>query len=284
MEDLTAARPEYQEIRESLREGESGDTIVPDTLTYRWWQFLCAVSVANILLWTLAAWEVSREADVYQFKQLVLSGLFVAACAFRSILPRIDLERMCLWDSRFSSVFLGRSVATIAEMCFALQCALLLVKLSHSTGASIIGTIGLTVLPIIFVAELACWCAVVTLNHIGHAIEELLWSIMAVLVATGLVIYYEQTGGGLPLWVAIGLIASAGTTALIMFVDIPLYVARWRTGRRAGLRYLRIRDGLKDAFVRRQVTHASEHWRNDILWMSLYFSAGVWVSLVIVFV
>src|SRR5262245_33168341 len=284
MEDLTGARPEYQGFRKSFRESEGGHTILPDTLAYRWWQFLCAVSVTNILLWTLAAWGLSREADGYQFKQLILSGLFVAGCAFRSILPRIDLERMCLWDSPFSSVFLGRSVATFAEICFALQCTLLLFKLSHATGASIIGTIGLTVLPIIFVAELACWCAVVTLNHIGHAIEELLWSIMVVLVATGLVIYYEQTGGGLPLWVAIGLIASAGTTALIMFVDIPLYIARWRTGKRVGLRYLRFRDGLKDAFVRRQVTHASEDWRNDVLWMSLYFSVGVWVSLLIVFV
>jgi len=86
------------------------------------------------------------------------------------------------------------------------------------------------------------------------------------------------------LWVVIGLIACAGTTALIMFVDIPLYIERWRTGKRTGLRYLRIRDGLKDAFLRRQVTQSSEDWRNEVLWMSLYFSAGVWVSLGIVFV
>jgi hypothetical protein len=282
MENLTRARAESQEVRKLFR--EFGPTIAPDTLTYRWWQFLCTVSFVNILLWTLTAWGLSRVADEYQFKQIILSGLFVAACAFRSIVPRIDLERMCLWDSPLSSVFLGRSVATIAELCFALQCALLLFKLSHSSGASIIATIGLTVLPIIVVAELACWCAVLTLNHIGHAIEELLWSVMVVLVASGLVIYYEQTGGGLALWVAIGLIASAGTTALIIFVDIPLYISRWRTGRRAGSRYLRFREGLKDAFVRRHVTHASEDWRNDVLWMSLYFSAGVWVSLVIVFV
>jgi hypothetical protein len=50
------------------------------------------------------------------------------------------------------------------------------------------------------------------------------------------------------------------------------------------LRYLRIRDGLKDAFVRRHVTHANKDWRNEVLWMSLYFSAGVWVSLGFVFV
>jgi hypothetical protein len=284
MEDLTSSRPEYQEISTLFPEREHGPTTAPDTLTFRWWQFLCAVSVANILLWTLAAWGLSREANAYQFRQLLLSGLFVAACAFRSVLPRVDVERFCLWDSPFSSVFLGRAVATIAELGFASQCALLLFKLSHSSGASIIGTIGVTVLPIVLIAEIACWFAVVTLNHIGHAVEELLWSIMVALIGAGLVIYSRQTGAGLPLWVVIGLIASAGTTALIVFVDIPLYIVRWRTGRRAGLRYLRIRDGLKDAFVRRRVTRASEDWRNEVLWMSLYFSAGVWVSLAFVFV
>lgn len=284
MEDRTRTRPQYRVIPAPFPESDSGHTAARDTLTFRWWQFLCAVSVTNILLWAVAAWGLSREADAYQFKQLVLSGLFVAACAFRSVLPRVDLERFCLWDSPFSSVFLGRMVATVAELCFASQCALLLFKLSHSAGGSIIREIGLTVLPLILVAELACWFAVVTLNHIGHAIEELLWSIMVALVAAGLVIYSQRTGGGLPFWIWGALVASAGTTALIMFVDIPLYIARWRTGRRAGLRYLRIRDGLKDAFVRRHVTHASEDWRNEVLWMSLYFSAGVWVSLGFLFV
>jgi hypothetical protein len=283
MEDLARSSAEYPGVPALFPESERGHTNVPDTFTFRWWQFLCAVSLANILFWTLAAWGLSREADAYQFRQLLLSGLFVAACAFRSILPRVDLERFCLWDSPLSSVFLGRAVATIAELGFAAQCAMLLFKLSDSTGASILRTIGLTVLPIILIAELACWFAVVTLNYIGHAVEELLWSIMVALVAAGLVIY-SQTGRGLPVWVVIGLIASAGTTTLIVFVDIPLYIARWRTRRRAGLRYLQIRDGLKDACVRRQVTGASENWRNEVLWMSLYFSAGVWVSLALVFV
>jgi hypothetical protein len=281
MEDLTGSGANYREVPKLFAESEHVHT---ETFTFRWWQFLCAVSVVNMLLWSLAAWGLSREADAYHFRQLLLSGLFVATCAFRSILPRVDLQRFCLWDSSLSSVFLGRAVATIAELGFASQCALLLFKLSHSTGASIIRTIGLTVLPIILMAELACWFAVVTRNHIGHAVEELLWSIMVALAAVGLVIYSQQIGGALPLWVVIGLIASAGTIALIVFVDIPHYIACWRTGRRAGLRYLRIRDGLKDAFVRRQVTRASEDWRNEVLWMSFYFSAGVWVSLALVFV
>jgi hypothetical protein len=67
-------------------------------------------------------------------------------------------------------------------------------------------------------------------------------------------------------------------------VDIPLYVARWRISKRAGLRYLRVVEGLKDAVVRRRVTQTRDAWREEMLWMSLYFSAGVWVSLSIIFV
>jgi hypothetical protein len=256
----------------------------PDRLTFRWWQLLCAVSVGNILLWSLAAGGLLWESDGYRSKQIVLSGVFVAACAFRSLLPRVDLERMCFWDIPLSSVMLGRAVATVAELCFACQCTLLLFKLSALTGSSVIGAIGLSVLPIIVVAELACWFAVATLNHIWHAVEELLWSIVVSLVAAGLVFYWRHTAGELPAWVPIGLVACAGTTALILTVDIPLYITRWQVGRRAGLRYLSVIDGLKDAVVRRRATQASEDWRNEVLWMSLYFSAGVWVSLGIIFV
>lgn len=260
--------------------------MISERLTLRWWQLLCAISVGNIVLWALAAWGLPWESDVYQSKQLVLSGFFVAACAFRSILPRVDLERMCLWDSPLSSVILGRTVATVAELCFAWQCALLLFKLSAQTGSSVIGAIGLTVLPIIVVAELACWFAVATLNNIGHAVEELLWSIMVGVVAAGLVIYWRHTGGAPPMWVPIGLIACAGTAALILIVDVPLYVRRWRICKckRAGLRYLCVVEGLKDAVVRRRVTQTRDDWRQEMLWMSLYFSAGVWVSLGIILV
>jgi hypothetical protein len=191
---------------------------------------------------------------------------------------------MCLWDFPLSSVIVGRTVATIAELCFAWQCALLLFKLSAQTDSSIIGTIGLAVLPIIIVAELACWFAVATLNNIGHAVEELLWSIMVAVVAAGLVIYWWHTAGVPPVWVPIGLIACAGTAALILMVDIPLYITRWRIGKRDGLCYLRFVEGLKDAVVRRRVAQTNDAWREEVLWMSLYFSAGVWVSLGIIFV
>jgi hypothetical protein len=284
MENLNDLHRKYPTNHNQLREYESATPIIPDRLTFRWWQLLCAVSVGNIVLWSLAAGELLWESDGYRSKQLVLSGLFVAACAFRSLLPRVDLERMCLWDVPLSSVIVGRTVATVAELCFAWQCALLLFKLSALTGSWVIGAIGLAVLPIVIVAELACWFAVATLNHLWHAVEELLWSLMVALVAAGLVLYWKHTAGALPMWVPIGLIACAGTAFLILTVDIPLYIARWRSAKRAGLRYLRVIEGLKDAAVRRRVTQTHDDWREEVLWMTLYFSAGVWVSLAIIFV
>jgi hypothetical protein len=284
MEYLNHLRLKNPQDHDRLGEREAAIAMIPDRLTFRWWQLICAVSAGNIVLWSLAAWGLLGESDVYRSKQLVLSGLFVAACAFRSLLPRVDLERMCLWDGPLSSVIIGRTVATIAELCFAWQCALLLFKLSVLTGSSAIEALGLAVLPIIVVAELACWFAVATLNHIWHAVEELLWSVMVGLVAVSLVLYWRDAGGAPPMWVPIGLIACAGTAVLILTVDVPLYIARWRIGKRAGMRYLRVVEGLKDAVVRRRVTQTRDDWRNEVLWMSLYFSAGVWVSLGIIFV
>ena len=279
LNDLRRKDPQDHDL-----EHKESTAMIPDRLTLRWWQLFCAVSVGNIVLWSLAARGLLWESDVYQSTQLALSGFFVAACAFRSLLPRVDLERMCLWDVSLSSVIVGRTVATVAELCFAGQCALLLFKLSALTGSSVIGAIALTVLPIIVVAELACWFAVATLNYIGHVVEELLWSIMVGLVAAGLVLYWRHMAGPPPMWVPIGLIACAGTAALILMVDIPLYITRWRIGKRTGLRYLRVVEGLKDAVVRRRVTQTRDAWREEVLWMGLYFSVGVWVSLGIIFV
>ena len=49
---------------------------------------------------------------------LLLCAAYVFGCAFRSLLPRADVQRICLFDTWLSSVVVGRSVATVAEICF----------------------------------------------------------------------------------------------------------------------------------------------------------------------
>ena len=40
-----------------------------------------------------------------------------------------------------------------------------------------------SIVPLIVLAQLCCWDAVISLNHLGHAIEEILWSVLAFLAA-----------------------------------------------------------------------------------------------------
>src|SRR5690348_16849142 len=91
-----------------------------------WWSFLVAISALNIalLLGLRAAYRANPFGTNASFTAeplALLSAVYVFGCAFRSLLPRADVERICLFDTWLSSVLVGRSVATLAELCFAIQ-------------------------------------------------------------------------------------------------------------------------------------------------------------------
>jgi hypothetical protein len=47
----------------------------------------------------------------------------------------------------------------------------------------------------------------------------------------------------------------------------------------AGKTFLTVREGIVDSATRRVVTRRFEDWRDEMPWMTLYFSAGVWISI-----
>ena len=254
-----------------------------DKPTLWWWSLLFLVSAGNLVLWVVIAREMHGLSDGYVARQLVLSGIFAAACAFRSLLPRVDLERQCLWNSPLSSIFVGRSVATIAELAFTGQCALLIWKLSALTGNASLHVVGWSLVPLILLAQLFCWYAVISLNHLGHAIEEILWSVLAFLMVISLGMALGQMPADSRILSTFGMVAGAGAAFVMLAIDVPMYLARWRHARRSGVRYLSLMEGLRDALQRRQVAHRWSEWRPEVPWMSLYFSVGVWLSLCLVF-
>lgn len=136
----------------------------------------------NIFVWLAALW-LHFDMQNLSYSQPVLSGIYVLVCAFRSFYPRIDLERYCLFDTPLSSVVLGRTSATVAEICFSAQCALLIHDLGILLGASSIIFVSYLIVPIIACAQLFCWYAALTLNHFWHGIEELAWVVMVFLAA-----------------------------------------------------------------------------------------------------
>src|ERR1700761_9856278 len=122
-----------------------------------WWSMLTLVSIANIAIWAFLFRELHRPADSGIELMLLLCAAYVFGCAFRSVLPRADVQRICLFDHWLSSVFVGRSVATVAEICFVAQWAIILSKLGSLTGAETTMDVAWVVVPLIVIAEGFSW-------------------------------------------------------------------------------------------------------------------------------
>jgi hypothetical protein len=203
----------------------------------------------------------------------------VFGCAFRSVLPRADVQRICLFNTWLSSVMIGRTVATIAEVCFAAQWVIIMGQLGRMTGADTTVNASLAILPLIVIAECFSWYAVLTRNFLLNAIENSLWAVAFFIIAIGLCRLLPEFNGPVRLALVIAIVGIAGYLAFLVTIDVPMYLNRWRTGLAEGSKLLGIIEGLHDVSTRWIVSHDFEHWKDEIAWMSLYFSAAVWASL-----
>jgi hypothetical protein len=250
-----------------------------------WWGLLALVSAANIAVW-FWLYDYLQEPHTGSLASrsdtelmLFLSAAYVFGCAFRSFLPRADVQRICLFDTWLSSVVVGRSVATVAEICFAVQWALVLNQLGTMTGAETAVTIAWLIVPLIVIAECFSWYAVLTTNYLGNAIENSIWAVAFFAVGVGLCRLLADFDGLVRVLLVIAIIGIAGYLTFLMTVDVPMYLSRWRAKVADGSRLLRPLEGLRDVSTRWIVTHDLAEWKDEIAWMSLYFSAAVWASL-----
>ena len=157
-----------------------------------WWAMLTLVSVVNIAVWFALYRELPRQpaGAVGSTSGIGLMLLFCAAyvfgCAFRSFLPRADVQRICLFDTWLSSVLVGRSVATVAEIASVAQWAIFLHQLGTMTGADTTVNAAWVIVPLILIAECLSWYAVLTSNYLYNAIENSLWAVAFFIVGAGL--------------------------------------------------------------------------------------------------
>jgi hypothetical protein len=248
-----------------------------------WWAFLTLVSSANIAIWFLLyRWFYGEPAAGHGSDlklMLLLCAAYVFGCAFRSVLPRADVQRICLFDHWLSSVFVGRSVATVAEICFVAQWAIILSQLGSLTNAETTLNVAWVIVPLIVIAECFSWHAVLTTNFLGNAIENSIWAVVFIVVGIALGRLLPEFHGAVR-WVLIGGLAGIALyVAFLVTVDVPMYLSRWKTGLAEGSKVLSLLEGLRDVRTRWVVTHDITHWKGEIAWMSLYFSAAVWASL-----
>jgi hypothetical protein len=255
-----------------------------------WWFLLCVVAALNVVAWFLAAVLLERRkaalsTDSYAAcrMQLILSGAYVFGCAFRSVLPVYDIPRICLFDTWLSDVIVGRSIATVAELCFAGQWALMLRAIARSTGSAAVRVVSYVLVPLIATAEACSWYAVLTTLNLGHVAENSLWAISATLVIAAMMTivpgYAAARRRRLVVWCMAGVVY----VGFMFFVDVPMYWSRYVADEAHGRHYLSIAQGFAAASGHRVVSYRWDDWQSEVPWMTLYFSGGVWLSLSLVY-
>lgn len=254
-----------------------------------WWFFLCGAAALNIAVWSqaanaLAGRQHAMPVDAYARCriQLALSGVYVLGCAFRSVLPVYDIPRLGLFDTWLSSVIVGRSVASVAELCFAAQWAVMLNATARSTASAFARIVSLAILPLIATAELCSWTAVLTTSNLGHIAENSLWGVAAALGVAAIAVIIPRCAGARRPAMLAWCIAGTLYVAFMFRFDVPTYAARWAADQAAGKHYLTVAQGLVDVSRRRVVSYRWEDWKSEVLWMSAYFSAAVWISISLV--
>jgi hypothetical protein len=252
-----------------------------------WHTSLRAIAVLNVALWALSAIAVTRAhasmpgaPAAASYLQLLLSAVYVAGCAYRSFLPVIDIPRLVLVDSRLSSVLVGRSVATVAELCFATQWALILHRAAVLAGSSFVLGVSLTVVPLIVLAEICSWYAVLTTSQRAHAAENSIWGLAAALAVASMLVIGPQR---LAAFYTPAIIGGVAYVAFIFFYDVPMYWSRWLVDQANRHKYMSLADGMVDVSRRWRVSYRWDDWRSEVPWMSLYFTFGVWSSIWLVY-
>jgi hypothetical protein len=266
-------------------------TAFPDQSTgvMLWWSLLTTISVANLVAWLLITRRVlqdepqddpARRRD--QRIQIVLSGLFVAICALRSFLPRAEGQRFCLVDTWWSNAFLGRSVATVAELALVAQWTVFLVHWTRGLHDRVGLVIAHLLLPLIAFAELCSWYTALTTDFRGSVIEESTWACTATLMTLLLIGLWWRRREMRRLFIGISIVFTAAYVVFMTTVDVPMYEGRVLADDARGTKFLSLREGVADSLKRRVVTRRWDDWHEEMPWMSLYFSAGVWISLALI--
>lgn len=251
-----------------------------------WWGLLTVVSSANVAFWFVLHRKFRQRSSeglaIFGIElMLLLSAAYVFGCAFRSVLPRADVQRICLFDTFLSSVLVGRSVATVAELCFAAQWAIILRQLGRLARADTTLNAAAVIVPLICVAECCSWYAVLTTSYLGNAVENSIWAVAFLVVGIGLCRLLPEFKGPVRAGLVVAITGIAFYLVFLATVDVPMYLARWQAELASGTALLGPLQGLHDVGSRWVVTHDFAEWKDEIAWMSLYFSAAVWASLLL---
>ena len=216
------------------------------SLVYPWWVCMTFHAYYSVTKVFTPWWDIdTRTQKTYD----IYSKIYTTMNAFRSVLPRRDVERTCLFPLTISSPFVGRSLATVAELAFACQ----LSKRARDPFIVYCASI----------AQLYCWIGVLTQNNWFHICEESLWLLI------GIRMYKRLKFREILVY-----------CAYMMCIDIPMYCARFVEDTKSHKPYLSLMYGLEHSMTCVHSDNLSM-WYADMIWMTGYFVVATHFSMLL---
>ena len=261
-----------------------------------WNNTLSLVSIINMMIITYYYFNYKDKMDGKHSFITILGMIYVFICGIRSIWPREEHGSLCFYDNIISTPFMGRSLATIAELSFVLFLVIITdTFLNDSLNITKIKNINyliktnLILFPLMLIAQLCCWIGVTTKRAGWNVIEESLWSIFAILkivIYSVLLYHISQKNISNPkikflkLLLPILIILYIFYGLYMICVDVPMYIDKSNKNNK----FYNFINGLKELNICNNITHSFKDWENDIVWMTGYFTIAVWFCLAMLFI
>ncbi len=220
---------------------------------------------------------------------------FVFECGYRSILPRVDIPRLCLHSTWANTVLLGRLSAFVGEWCWMMQISLALqVVLGDMTAMNIVPnsvshrtfSFLSKCLPLIcLLAECFGTTGPVTINNGWCILEAITWTTMFAIASTSALYIrrslkdIQDVPKDVMRFANVLFLTGLVYCPYMIAINIPMYVKRYHEDEDAGVEYLSFDDGLPDIATCHETSGKWEDWKEDAGWMVGYFGPAVWTSI-----
>lgn len=265
-----------------------------------WWFILSSFSIFYLYQAFLMLNKKNNDSKKSPKQLQYCASIYIFACAVRSIWPRIDVERICFFDSWISYPIVGRSLATIAEVCFAHQIAYVLGSIATQLKCYKINSELKLVVPLIIIAQTCCWFGVTTQKQLWHSIEESMWLI--VMQVCGVFALYMSTliDGRSPIngkvlngsekaiyneilstkyKLQLSFLLSICFSIFMFYIDVPMYFERYNQDERNNKTYLTFIEGVYDSTSCKLISKHMNEWAPEMPWLSGYFIGATFLSL-----
>ena len=272
-----------------------------------WWTFLIVVSIFNIAF--ITNYYFTHSLNNKQTFVFILAFIFAIVCAIRTISPTKYTEKTCFLKTKIFTPFIIRTLATIAELAYIILCVYVfihIIKLIQQYSNKKLGHIKpyvYAVIPIIVLAEIFSWSGSITEYQPWNISEEVMW-LVATLIFIGLSLYILSIIKNIKSpkiksvynFFTITIPIATVFAGFLAIVDIPMYVNRWKEDKKLDVKPIKI-ETIKDFVLDfkekhrldydkkfndlqqcRKVDQSFDEWKQEIPWLTGYFTIGVWSS------